>query len=159
MDEENTDVTDPPSAEVNTYHCICSTLILASTHSLTSLPSRAPPAQDQAIILPLPPHTEVDSEGHHQIPVETSGYSVLFNTTEDRKAIVVRREDGFEIRTLVRCSRCNLVIGYKLDESQFTDSDVKADEVMYVLPGGLASTRDMKEGTVPSIPDWATEAS
>jgi hypothetical protein len=40
---------------IHTYHCLCNTLLLATTHPLASLPRRAPPSLDSAIILPLPP--------------------------------------------------------------------------------------------------------
>lgn len=39
---------------IHTYHCLCSTLLLATPYLLSSLPTRAPPARDQARILPLP---------------------------------------------------------------------------------------------------------
>ncbi|KAH8804917.1 hypothetical protein F5884DRAFT_797673 [Xylogone sp. PMI_703] len=42
--------TAPP--KVYTYHCLCSSLLLTSTHTLTSLPRRL--GVDKAIIIPLP---------------------------------------------------------------------------------------------------------
>ena len=115
---------------INTYHCICTTLILATTHNLETLPTRAAPVQDRSAILPLAP------EGTAATPA-----SSLHNVTEDRKPIVVRREDGFEKRDLLRCNRCNLPVGYKL-----VDSEAGAD-VLYVLPDGLVTTEKMKEGS------------
>src|SRR5436305_6227496 len=63
METDSTTKPDPapgPSAQklqpqINTYHCICSTLLLATTHNLSLLPRRAEPALDKAFILPLPP--------------------------------------------------------------------------------------------------------
>lgn len=56
-------------------------------------------------------------------------------------------EDGFEKRSFAKCRRCDLKIGYWLDKSQFSDGEngVRSD-VLYVLPGGLMSTEDMKAG-------------
>lgn len=51
---------------IHTYHCLCSTLLLATPYHLSSLPTRAPPARDQARILPLPRfrnHSDGDEEG------------------------------------------------------------------------------------------------
>lgn len=46
----------PPSTQIHTYHCLCSTLLLATPYDLLrgALPRRAPPALDRAYILPLP---------------------------------------------------------------------------------------------------------
>ncbi|ETN46732.1 uncharacterized protein HMPREF1541_00921 [Cyphellophora europaea CBS 101466] len=125
--------------EVNTYHCICTTLVLAIPYKLDSLPARAAPAQDQSAILPLTAKTDANTE------------SRLQNITEDRKHLVVRREDGFEKRTILRCNRCHLVIGYKLAE------DSSDANVAYILPGGLVTTDDMQKGNTPPTPAWATE--
>ena len=48
---------DPPASaerQIHTYHCLCSTLLLATPYLVSSLPKRAPPAKDRAWILPLP---------------------------------------------------------------------------------------------------------
>jgi hypothetical protein len=42
----------PP--RVHTYHCICTSLLLATTHTLSTLPKRAAPSLDGAYILPVP---------------------------------------------------------------------------------------------------------
>lgn len=53
--------------------------------------------------------------------------------------MIVRREDGFEKRYLYRCQRCDVVVGYGLDEEQWSGtSDVPA--VMFILSNGLMST-------------------
>lgn len=53
----------PTPPAIQTYHCICSTLLLASPYLLSSLPSRAPPAKDRARILPLPPFRDAGFHG------------------------------------------------------------------------------------------------
>lgn len=69
---------------------------------------------------------------------------------------MIRREDGFEKRMLLRCGRCKLVVGYTLDEAHF---EVKGQErLVYLLPGGLISTADMAEGKKVEIPPWAVES-
>ncbi|OJD27235.1 hypothetical protein ACJ73_01373 [Blastomyces percursus] len=48
-------------------------------------------------------------------------YTILLSTTiRDRKPTMIRREDGFEKRLLMRCGRCRVVMGYALDEIHFT---------------------------------------
>ncbi|KAI9878204.1 MAG: hypothetical protein M1830_001596 [Pleopsidium flavum] len=43
------------SPQIKTYHCLCTHLLLATTHTLSSLPRRKAPGLDKALILPLPP--------------------------------------------------------------------------------------------------------
>jgi len=127
----------------NTYHCMCTTFLLATIYQVDALPTRKE-SKDGAIILPLSRPGTVEADA-----------AALHNVIADRKTIVVRRKDGLEKRTLLRCGRCNLVVGYKLDGSQFEDSAV-ADSVVYILPGALVSTADMKSGRKPALPLWAT---
>ncbi|MCJ1468123.1 hypothetical protein MMC07_006751 [Pseudocyphellaria aurata] len=57
-------VISPPTAfPIHTYHCLCSTLLLATPYLLTSLPTRAREAKDQAHILPLPPFRNNSDQG------------------------------------------------------------------------------------------------
>ncbi|PGG99171.1 hypothetical protein AJ79_08663 [Helicocarpus griseus UAMH5409] len=47
-------------------------------------------------------------------------YTILLSTTTpDRQPTMIRREDGFEKRLLLRCGRCRVVVGYALDEVHF----------------------------------------
>lgn len=124
---------------INTYHCLCATLILATPYQLENLPKRAPPVQDQSAILPLGDNSE-----------ESTPVSRLYNVVETRKPTVIRREDGFENRRSLSCSRCQLVVGYKLEEG--ADANL-----VYILPGGLVTTEDMKTGTPAIAPSWAAE--
>ncbi|KAH7391613.1 hypothetical protein BKA64DRAFT_725175 [Cadophora sp. MPI-SDFR-AT-0126] len=128
----------PP--KIHTYHCICTSLLLSSTHTLSSLPRRSSPTSsslsDAAIIIPLPSTpplssdqdtTANDNENENDLPAE--GYTVLLGLTPDHKTTLIRREDGFEKRILYRCSRCNLVVGYELQvqlpgQSSTTDMDI-----------------------------------
>lgn len=94
------------------------------------------------------------------------GYTVLLNLVPDRKISIIRREDGFEKRTLYRCSRCRLVVGYDLSsaiDGEAMDVDVDggkgkgkgreggegegeySGKVIYILPAGLQSTEFMVE--------------
>jgi hypothetical protein len=189
----NPDPSPPkPQPQINTYHCICTTLLLATTHTLSSLPRRAEPALDKALILPLPPASrlavagetaeEVEDDAEPQARDASSdvGYSLLLATTQDRKPTMVRREDGFEKRVLLRCGQCKLVVGYKLDRAHFgTESAVAVGkgtrgeqgpgdaelgrkartgdegvEVVYLLPGGLVSSEDLKSGKTPEVVEW-----
>ncbi|RFU26378.1 hypothetical protein B7463_g9970, partial [Scytalidium lignicola] len=126
--------TAPP--KINTYHCLCSSLLLTSTHTLSSLPRRS--GLDKAIILPLstkppilnavprspspspsnPEENEVpsDKKPTFDIPQDLppAGFSMLIHMRADKKPIVIRREDGFEKRLLWRCGRCRLVVGYQI---------------------------------------------
>jgi hypothetical protein len=139
-----------PCVDVKTYHCICSNFLLATTHDVNQLPARAEPVLDGALILPLPPQ---DQTHDYQ-----NGSTTIHNLVPERKPLVIRREDGFEKRVLLRCSRCRLVIGYQLDETHFECSDVNADEVIYLLPGSVVETNDMKTRKGPETPSWAQSA-
>ena len=134
---------------IHTYHCLCSTFILASVFALTDLPMRKPPAQDRAYILPssIRPKNDQDDATHNAHLHVTAR---TLNAASDRKPVVVRREDGFEKRTLVRCGRCNLVLGYRLVVTPSADEVVEDDKVIYILPGALTSTTEMVSGQKPA---------
>jgi hypothetical protein len=178
----NLDASTPKfQPQINTYHCICSTLLLATTYQLHSLPRRAEPALDKAYILPLPPaarlagETAEDEEENAERQTRNSadgGYALLLSTTQDRKPTVVRREDGFEKRILLRCGRCRIVVGYKLDPAHFKPAEggivggvagegrqkselANGDvEVAYLLPGGLVSSEELKTGKMAEVVEW-----
>ena len=123
-------------AAIQTYHCACTALILATPYSLDELPSRKAPGKDNAIILPMPEDSRLSPAGKEG---ESHMESSMHHITADPVSIVVRREDGFETRTLVRCERCNLVVAYRVNLEQ-TQSNV-----LFVLPESLTKTEDMKE--------------
>jgi len=80
--------------------------------------------------------------------------SILLNVDTDRKPVIIQRDDGFEKRTLLRCGRCRLVIGYNLDEAHFENQPGQS-RPMYLLPGGMATTADMAKGVKPGTPSWS----
>lgn len=136
---------------IKTHHCrFCNHLLLATTRSLSSLPRRKDPAHDAALILPLPRPTTNDDEDEDEKQIRRKGvghYSILLSTSiPDRKATLVRRDDGFEKRLFLRCGRCRVVVGYFLDDIHFsghTDdngADAGRAKVVYLLPGGLVET-------------------
>ena len=67
----------------------------------------------------------------------------------DDKATVLKLDDGFEKRYAVRCTRCGLAAGYQLDKSQFSGTEGQSGprtDVVYILPGGLSTTEETREG-------------
>lgn len=142
------------STQSYTYHCLCSTLILTTTHDLQTLPHRHEPVRDSALILAPPVDiTRPDTSESH--PAQSTS-SILLNVAPERRPIIIRREDGFEKRTLFRCSRCKVVIGYSLDDAHWENSEPSLRPV-YLLPGGLLSTAEMVEGKQPKPPSWADQ--
>ncbi|KAH0262413.1 hypothetical protein KCU91_g13428, partial [Aureobasidium melanogenum] len=126
-----------PEMTVHTYHCICTQLVLASTSTLESLKTRT---SDSSQILPLPDLSSTSSTSH---------CASLANTTTDVKSTVIRCEDGFEKRYFHKCGRCELNVAYSLDKSQFEDTKTSLgprEDVVFLIPGGLMSTEDMKAG-------------
>ncbi|KAI9714108.1 MAG: hypothetical protein M1828_001230 [Chrysothrix sp. TS-e1954] len=131
------------TTRLHTYHCLCTTHLLTTSHTLSSLPRRKPPTLDRAYFLPYSrPSKRVRHIYPQPFPEESSGSSqlygkgsddeadadagdprsraergagttVLHNTSAD-DAIIIRKEDGFEKRWLWRCARCDLVVGYWL---------------------------------------------
>ncbi|KAJ9635846.1 hypothetical protein H2201_000158 [Coniosporium apollinis] len=142
--------TPTTSPRIHTYHCLCTHLLLASTHPLSTLPRRGQSSLDKAYILPLPPPPRhesppADAEASDDDggdddnkdnagpgapsattprPPAASNYALLLSTVLDRKPVVVTRSDGFEKRYLQRCGRCRLVVGYQLDQAQFADAAI-----------------------------------
>jgi hypothetical protein len=149
----------PP--KIQTYHCICSSLLLASTHTLSNLPTRSNTTGglDNALILPLPqaptPNpSDIELNGNLTSTIAPEGYTLLHGISADRKITIVRREDGFEKRLLHRCTRCKLVVGYELQNQggdaiegvEIEEGEGKgkgytyAGKVLYLLPAGIMST-------------------
>ena len=147
----------PPT--IKTYHCLCTSLLLSSTHTLSNLPRRSSPpadsdsatphpASDAAIILPLPstpplpPSSPVEGEAEDGSRngtgngneeggnLPSEGYTVLLGLLPDRKTTLIRRSDGFEKRILYRCSRCNLVVGYELQSASSLPTSSATDTNM-----------------------------
>jgi hypothetical protein len=67
----------------------------------------------------------------------------------DGEPTVLKLDDGFEKRYAVRCNRCGLAAGYQLDKSHISGSESASGprgDVVYILPGGLLTTEEMREG-------------
>lgn len=129
------------SAGIHTYHCICHTLILATHRALQSLSTRASSKDGARIVAP-------------------ALQAQVVHTIEDGKPMIIRREDGFEKRRLIRCERCRLVVAYKLDVEHFEDNSKEAGVgTLYILPGGLMDTASMMENKAPEVPSWARAVS
>ncbi|MCJ1314759.1 hypothetical protein MMC15_000071 [Xylographa vitiligo] len=154
---------------VTTYHCLCTNLLLATPYPIPTLPQRQSPSLDHARILPLgkpPSQTSIDddtlpptvadisfqnNDGNEQNVTENEIeplYSLLLNTTLDRRPVVVEREDGFEKRWVRRCGRCRTAIGYMLGDGS---ADKMQGEVLYLLEEGLVETEELrKQGALGS---------
>lgn len=93
---------------------------------------------------------------------EGKEYSILLSTTlPDRRAVLVRRDDGFEKRTMLRCGRCRVVVGYFLDKAHFGSSGSAggaAGNVVYLLPAALVDTGSMGNEQVMKMVDreWSS---
>lgn len=148
-------MTDPTPTHlpILTQHCrFCSHLLLATTRDLSTLPRRDNGAQDKALILPLE-NTTRDAEAAQSGPESIKHASVLLSTTiPDRRATLIRREDGIEKRVLLRCGRCRVVVGYYLDRVHWAsgqkdkEADVEGEErppAVYILPGAMVETEKM----------------
>lgn len=146
------------SNTVYTYHCLCSHLLLATTTPLPALPTRVH-ALDKAHIMPLPPSPPTPTSTStrrrsSQTPTTTSPstptqdhYGLLLSTRHDRAPEIITSDQGFEKRYLLRCGRCNLVVGYQLDWLQFgPDRTGRRDDLVFLLPAGFVKTSDMIMG-------------
>ncbi|KAM0712115.1 hypothetical protein Q7P37_011209 [Cladosporium fusiforme] len=131
--QEPTKPTSP--ANIFTYHCLCTQLSLATTTPLEDLPRRQ---LDAAAIATV---------GDFASPAKPT--LTMQALSADTTATVLKLDDGFEKRYPVRCNRCGLGAGYHLDKSQFAGSESESGpktDVVYVLPGGLMLTEEMREG-------------
>lgn len=123
----------------NTYHCLCSELLLYTPHKLSDLPRRADPALDHALILPM---KESLASGESHGP-GNSRASVFLARKADLKALVVRRSDGFEKRWLRKCTRCGLVVGYELTNEADGGAVEGSASILYLLDGALRPTKEL----------------
>jgi len=143
------DIMDESSASsVLTYHCLCTQLILASAKPLEGNAQRGREGLDHAYIVQLTSLEDVLSEGgeanNETLTPPTNG-SVILNTIVDRKPIVIRRSDGFEPRYLRHCVRCDIIVGYHLDNTQAEASPQSGrnDKTIFIIPDSLTSTGEM----------------
>jgi hypothetical protein len=126
-------------ASLYSYHCVCSQYLFCSTTELKSSETRKG-SEDKAYILPINLVGEETTEYQ-------SGSIVQLQTLSDRKPLLIRRSDGFEYRYEQRCPRCKLPVGYQLDATQYDQSNSPGskDDVIYILPGSVVTTQEMKE--------------
>jgi hypothetical protein len=135
---------------IQTQHCrFCSHLLLSTTRNISTLPRRSGDALDKAIILPL--STSTSSEDAKTTQTQSHTTLLLSTTIPDRRATLIRREDGIEKRILLRCGRCRVVMGYYLDSVHWDTpgqghgqgEEKDEEKVVYVLPGALVGTEDL----------------
>lgn len=111
-------------------------------------------------------------QAHYTIPLST--------LLPDPTPVIIRREDGFEKRLLLRCGRCRVVVGYRLCNTAVgptTDQDLDVDEegeededsdtiglrqgkqegAIYLLPGSIVGTEDLDVGTEGGGPNAMIE--
>ncbi|TGO81060.1 hypothetical protein BPOR_1382g00010 [Botrytis porri] len=130
----------PP--EINTYHCAyCTNLLLATTHTISTLPKRKGTG-DGSFILPvsgvapgfgrqgegrerdgdamditregISADGEEVKDGEEQEPLPSYGYTNLLSLTQPSKQVIIRKEDGFEKRGVWKCGRCAVAVGYEV---------------------------------------------
>lgn len=117
---------------------------------------------------PQPQAATAVEAGDERKKIEQAHYTIPLSTlVPDSTPIVIRREDGFEKRVLLRCGRCRVIVGYKLihnntgttaeteddfDEEEEEDDEIglskggKGDRAMYLLPGSIVGTQDLDVG-------------
>lgn len=124
-------------ANITTYHCLCTQLSLATTQPLSTLPKRTLDA------------SAIATAGDFASSSNPKPVLTLQALTPDAAATVLKLDDGFEKRYPVRCERCGLAAGYFLDASAFAGREGEVGprrDVLYVLPGGLMTTEELREG-------------
>lgn len=96
----------------------------------------------------------LQAQGEEERDMPAEGYSLLLGMQQDRKVVIIRREDGFERRLLWRCMRCKLVVGYEIArlDGAFGGGEEKGKggeydgTVVYLLPNGILGTDIMVAG-------------
>jgi len=126
-----------------TYHCICTALVLATTFPLSHRR-----ALDCSIILPCPTPSpqvaalagqtqanisEANAEQHAEDDETTDtpspSMTLLLSTVPSSSLapLLIRSDEGIEKRYPLQCSRCRLMLGYQLDWDQF-GAGIKTEE-------------------------------
>ena len=153
------------ASAIHTYYCLCSTHLLTTVYTLSSLPQRAPPSLDRARILalppftnPIPPATTSDKpEQRRQLQVEEvlqdNENTMLPSLTStsfrpSRKSIIVQRADGWEKRRVWRCGRCGIGVGYEVVKDRQTEEEKHEGEtrILFLPEGGLIENGKWQEG-------------
>ncbi|KAJ5810814.1 hypothetical protein N7447_010330 [Penicillium robsamsonii] len=155
---------------IQTQHCrFCNHLLLATTRNISTLPRRGGEGKDKALILPLERKSSTDGDVEAELEeeakaTETSSRKarhasnhttlLLATTVPDRRATVIRREDGIEKRILLRCGRCKVVVGYYLDRLHWPsagdrgvgkqeEEEEERPPAVYLLPGAVVETEKL----------------
>ncbi|KAJ6123541.1 hypothetical protein N7471_010858 [Penicillium samsonianum] len=156
---------------IRTQHCrFCNHLLLATTRNISTLPRRGGEGKDKSLILPLERKNSTDGDVEADLEeeakaTETSSRKarhasnhttlLLATTIPDRRATVIRREDGIEKRILLRCGRCKVVVGYHLDRLHWGSAGERGAGVrdgeeeeerppaVYLLPGAVVETENL----------------
>ncbi|CDM28176.1 unnamed protein product [Penicillium roqueforti FM164] len=169
---------------IQTQHCrFCNHLLLATTRNISTLPRRGGEGKDKALILPLERKSSTDADADADIEADleeearttetepssrktrarhVSNHTTLLlaTTIPDRRATIIRREDGIEKRILLRCGRCKVVVGYYLDRLHWAstgdrererggarDGEEEGEEerppAVYLLPGAVVETEKL----------------
>jgi len=147
------------TTSIQTYHCICTNLVLATT-----CPFNHHRQLDRSIILPNPslsPRQEAALTGDEtnasvedeQI-LETDSITQLVGTSVSCSLapILIRSDEGIEKRYFFYCNRCRLTLGYQLDMDQFKAESGynvlaksgRRDDVIYLLEGAVMTTEAMR---------------
>ncbi len=153
----------PPATttpQIHTYHCLCTNVVLATTYSLPDLYRRTTPSIDKSCILPCPPLPSNPDPDSDSEDLETAAHFTLLVSLvlpPRQIPLLIRREDGYEKRWLLRCGRCRLVVAYQLDWSQYKTELIESaageesksgrrENVVYILPGAVMTTEEMVKG-------------
>lgn len=146
------------TTSVQTYHCICTNLVLATTFPLNNHRQL-----DRSIILPNPSlsprqeaaligdETNSSVEDNH-VPELHTITQLVGTSARDSQTLIIRSDEGIEKRYLIQCSRCKVTLGYQLDWDQFTTQgeasvstrNGRRDDVVYLLEGAVITTEAMK---------------
>ncbi|KAJ5787025.1 hypothetical protein N7457_002015 [Penicillium paradoxum] len=155
---------------IQTQHCrFCNHLLLATTRTISTLPRRSGEGKDKALILPLERNSSEDRDLEAELEQEAASAAetparkarhafshttlLLATTIPDRRATIIRRDDGIEKRILLRCGRCKVVVGYYLDRIHWgsaangsAGTEEGAEQrppAVYLLPGAIVETEKM----------------
>lgn len=98
--------------------------------------------------MPLPPPPSKATSKNSAAHAPNDHYGLLLSTTLSRTPEMLCTDAGFEKRYLQKCGRCALTVGYQLDWSQFQDEKKlgRREDVVFLLPGGFVTTREMVMG-------------
>ena len=108
---------------LQTHHCLCSTLLFATTGPISHFSARK---CDDARILQI---STSESLGTHSAVLTEA-------IVTDAEPVMFKLPDGFEKRYLSKCQRCGLTVGYLLDWSMFDNNHEgqgRREDVAYLL--------------------------